>query len=258
MMGFKAIFKKQAKIFLSNPAVLIQFAIFPFLAFIINILIDFEGMAEGIEYVDGLTQEMVTFILDMMTGTMPNMTTMQATMFAGMALIPVVAGFIAEDIERKSLRFLMMAGVKPSPYLLGIGGVVMLVSFFTTIAFAFIGEFSGTDFWIFTAAMMSGVAGSIMLGATIGILTKNQQTATALAMPVALIFGFGPMLAQFNERIAEWLSILYTQQLNVVADYLNMVSTDTPLWQSFTIMWANVAVLGILFAIVYRSRGLKE
>jgi len=256
MMGFKAIFKKQAKIFLKNPAVLIQFAIFPLLAFLINILIDFDAMTEGMEYIEGMSYEIASALQEMMAGSIPNMTTMQATMFAGMALIPVVAGFIAEDIEKKSLRFLMMAGVKPAPYLLGIGSVVFMVAFLSTIAFAFIGGFSGTDFWVFVGAMMSGVAGSIMLGATIGILTKNQQSATALAMPAAMVFGFGPMIAQFSDNIANRLHYLYTQQLNVVADSLNGISTDTTLWQSFVIMWANVAVLGILFAVIYRAKRL--
>jgi ABC-2 type transport system permease protein len=262
--SFKAVFKKQLKDFIKNPAVLIQFAMFPFIAFIINILLDFDSMTGNVEMpnIEGMTQEMATAIATEMTAAMesnvPNLTIMQANMFAGMALIPVVAGFIAEDIETKRLRFLMMAGVKPAPYLLGIGGVVFLISFFTSVAFSLIGGFGGTDFFVFTAAMMSGVAGSIVLGATIGILTKNQQTATALAMPAALVLGFGPMLAQFNESIARGLHIFYTQQLNIVADSLNGVLVDAPLWQSFVIMWVNVAVLCILFTIVYVKKGLKE
>jgi ABC-2 type transport system permease protein len=175
-----------------------------------------------------------------------------------MALLPVAAGFIAEDIERKSLRFLMMAGVKPAPYLLGVGGVLYLISLLTSVAFALVGSYGGLDFLIFVTAMMSGIAGSIVLGATIGILTKNQQAATALSMPAALIIGFGPLLAQFNEGIANALRFLYTQQLNVVADRLNGLAVNTPLWQSFVIMWGNVAVLGILFAIVYAKKGIKD
>jgi len=258
MNSFKAVFKKQLKDFIKNPAVLIQFAIFPLLAFVINIILDFESMADSMMYIEGMTEEIAAAMAYAMNDNMPNMTTMQATMFAGMALIPVVAGFIAEDIERKSLRFLMMAGVKPAPYLLGIGGVVFLISFFTSVAFGLVGGFGGLDFFVFVAAMMSGIAGSIVLGATIGILTKNHQAATALAMPVALIFGFGPMLAQFNDNIASALRFLYTQQLNIVADYLNGVAVETPLRQSFMIMWVNVAVLGFLFAAVYAKKGLKD
>jgi len=257
MTGFKAVFKKQLKDTLRNPMSLMQYIVYPLIALLITAIMDFESMAEDmIEHLPSGTD--INTILSEMTANMPNMTTMQATIFAGMGLIPIVAGIIAEDIEKKSLRFLKMAGLKPMAYLLGIGGVIFFYSIFTSVAFAFIGGFRGLDFWIFLATMMSGVTGSIVLGATFGILTKNQQASAGITMPVALILGFGPMLAQFNERIARVLHVTYTQQLNVVADYINTGMSDTPLWQSFGIMWANVAVLGVLFAVVYSIKGLKD
>jgi len=257
MKGFKAVFKKQLKDMLRNPASIVQFIMFPLVALLITSIMDLESMAEDmIEHLPYGAD--ISTILTEMTASMPNMTTMQATIFAGMGLIPIVAGIIAEDIEKKSLRFLKMAGLKPAAYLMGIGGVVFFYSIFTSIAFAFIGGFRGVDFWIFFASMLSGVAGSIVLGAAFGIMTKNQQASAGITMPIALILGFGPILAQFNDRIARVLHVTYTQQLNVVADYINTGISDTPLWQSFAIMWANVAVLGVLFAIIYAIKGLKD
>jgi len=247
MNNVKAIFKKQFKGSVKNPETLIQFMIYPVMAFVMGFVTNFDFS----DY--GLPQEM----LDAMMANMPNMVTMMACMFAGMALIPAVAGIIAEDIERKSMRFLLMAGVKPTAYLIGVGSVIFLVSILTSVVFSFIGGFSGLDFWIFTASMLSGVVASTAMGAIIGILTKNQQSATALSMPIAMVLGFGPMIAQFNETAARVLNIFYTQQLNVVANYLEF-GGDTPLWQSFAIMWANILVLGISFVIVYRKKGLRE
>ncbi|MCL2201664.1 MAG: hypothetical protein FWB75_06825, partial [Oscillospiraceae bacterium] len=103
-------------------------------------------------------------------------------------------------------------------------------------------------------AMMSAVVGSTVLGATFGILMGNQQAASALIFPVAIILGFGPMMAQFNENIARFLHVAYTQQLNIVAEYLTFGGADTPLWHSFGIMWANVVVLGLLFVLVFRKK----
>jgi len=68
--------------------------------------------------------------------------------------------------------------------------------------------------------------------------------------------GFGPMMAQFNDTLARFLHVFYTQQLNVVANYLTTGGADTPLWQSFAIMWANAAVLGVLFMMAYKKKGL--
>jgi ABC-2 type transport system permease protein len=247
MKSVKAIFKKQLKDIMKNPAVLIQFIIFPLITFAMDSI-----MATDFDF-EGVPDDIVEMILAGMPN-MPNMVTMQAAIFAGMGLMTAISGIISEDMDKKSLRFLAMAGVKPMSYLIGVSGVVFLLSFLTSAAFGLIGGFGGVDFWIFIAAMMSVVAGSTVLGATFGILTGNQQAASALILPIAIILGFGPMMAQFNENIARFLHITYTQQLNIIADYLTIGSTDTLLWHSFGIMWANVAVLSLLFVLVFKKK----
>ena len=246
MRNFRAIFRKQLKDTFKNVATLVNFIVFPAVAFAMSFIV-----------VTDFGEEIPAEIAQMLAANMPNMVLMMAAMFAGMGLIPAVAGMIAEDIEKKSLRFLTMAGVKPPAYLLGVGGVTFLLGIVTSAAFGLIAEFSGRAFWIFLASMLSGVAASIVLGAAIGIFCKNQQAATGLSMPFAMILGFGPMMAQFNDSIARGMHVFYTQQLNVIADYLTHGVSENPLWQAFAIMWANVAVLGVLFAVVYRKKGLK-
>ncbi|MCL1788536.1 MAG: hypothetical protein FWG38_11165 [Defluviitaleaceae bacterium] len=250
MRNAKAIFKKQLKDILKNPMVLIQFIIFPLITFAMNAIMvtDFE--------LEGVPEDIGEMILASMPN-MPNMVTMQAGIFAGMGLITAISGIISEDMDKKSLRFLTMAGVKPLSYLVGVSGVILFASSLTSAAFGFIGGFSGLDFWIFMAAMMSAVVASTVLGAIFGILAGNQQAASGLVLPAAVILGFGPMMAQFNDNIARWLHPLYTQQLNVVADYLTHGMAYTPLWQAFAIMWGNVAALGVVFAVVYMKKGLK-
>ena len=44
---------------------------------------------------------------------------------------------------------------------------------------------------------------------------------------------------------------------NIVVDYLTFGS-ETPLWHSFEIIWANIAVLAIVFAVIYEMKGLKD
>jgi len=247
MKGIKAVFKKQLKDIMKNPAVLIQFIIYPFITFAMDSIITTDFNFEGVP------EDILEIILDNMPN-MPNMVTMQAAIFAGMGLMTAISGIISEDIEKKSLRFLAKAGVKPMSYLIGVSGVIFIVSFFTSSAFGLIGGFSGVDFWIFTAAMMSVVAGSTVLGATFGILMGNQQAASALIFPIAIFLGFGPMMAQFNENIAGVLAFIYTQQINTVADYLTLGSGEVPLWHAFGIIWANVFVLGLIFILVFRLK----
>ena len=246
MSSVKAVFKKQFKGTVNNPEILMQFIIYPLLALVLNLLVvtDFEGIPYE--------------IAAMLTENMPNMVTMQATIFVGMGIITVMGGIVAADIEKKSIRFLMMAGVKPGAYLLGVSGVILLVSIGTSAAFSLIGEFSGTDFWIFTAAMMSATVCSVILGATIGIITKNQQSASAISLPLAAVLAFGPMMAQFNDVAARFLHPVYTQHLNVIAAYLKTGGNDMILWQSFAIILANAVLLSILFAIAYTKKGMKN
>jgi len=247
MNSTKAVFKKQLKDLRSNAEVLVQFIIFPVVAFAMTQLI-VRGDSEVVDLAAaGLNDNM--FI------------TMMAAMFVGMALIPFVAGIVAEDREKKSLRFMVMAGVKPPAYLLGVGGVILFASLFPSLAFVIIGRFMGAEFWIFIALLMSGAVASTILGLTIGMLSKNQQAATGLAMPLALILGFGPMVAQFNEPIGRFLGFLYTQQLNVVMDSFYSVSGYQPearmLWGSFGVIWGNIAAMVVLFSIVFAKKGLK-
>jgi len=233
--GIKAVFKKQVKDTFKNMGVLVQFIVFPAVAFAMTLFV-----AQGNDDIPD------TMFANMM-----------AAVFVGMALIPTVAGFIAEDKERKSLRFLAMAGVKPGAYLLGIGGTVFLLSAAPIVAFGFIAGLEGAQFMQFVAAMFSGVAASTLIGLSIGIFTNSQQEATGLSMPVAMVLGFGPMIAEFNETVEQLFAPFYTQQFNVITNSFTGYGAEVLTWQPFAIIWANVAVLVVLFVVAFAKKGLK-
>ncbi len=231
MRNAKAIFIKQAKDVLRNPSVLVQFVIFPAVALIMTVFVDIPPN----EYV---RENMFV--------------TMMASIFAGMALITTMAGVIAEDAERKSLRLLVMAGVKPHEYLLGTGGFILLAGVVVSVVFGLIGGFSGAEMGMFLAVMVAATAASVLLGAIIGILAKNQQAATSIGVPVSVIIGFTPMIANFNETVGNIASFMYTQQLNVI---VNDFSASFP--QAMAVIGANMLVLLVLFVFAYRKKGLK-
>ena len=251
MRSIKAVFKKQVKDMIRNAGVWIQFLIFPVVAFIMTELVAKSDIFAAQEMMEGA----ITFgVSDTM------FVNMFSAVFVGMALIPVAAGIIAEDKERKSLRFLVMAGVKPSAYLLGIGGVIFIFSLLPSLAFGLIAGFQGIDFWVFMAAMMSGAAASTLLGLSIGIFSNNQQAATGIAMPFALILGFGPMIGMFNENVKSFFSVFYTQQLDTLINSFNTangLTAEVNFLQAFGIIWANIAVLIVVFATAFTKKGLK-
>ena len=229
MRSAKTIFIKQAKDMFRNPTVLVMFVVFPAVALIMTQLIAKSN--------DDIPNNMFV--------------TMMAAIFAGMGLITSMAGIIAEDIERKSLRFLVMAGVKPQEYLLGTGGFILLAGTVTSVLFALIGDFTITELIKFLTVMILSTVASIVLGASIGILSKNQQAATAISMPIAMILGFAPMIAAFNETVEKATSILYTQQLNVI---VNDFSANFS--KAIIVIGVNIVVLLLLFIFAYKTKKL--
>ncbi len=230
MRSARAIFTKQAKDMFKSPMMLVQFVIYPAVAFI------------------------MTELIAKSNPDIPNnmFVTMMAAIFAGMALIMSMSSAIAEDVERKSLRLLVMAGVKPQEYLLGAGGFILLAGVAVSLVFGLIGDFTGEELVKFLAVMVAGIIASIVLGAIIGMLAKNQQTATAVATPLAMILGFTPMISQFNKTVEKAASVLYTQQLNVI---VNDFSANFA--KAMAVIGANILVLLVLFVFAYRKKGLK-
>ena len=231
MKSIKAIFIKQSIDLIKNRSILIQFAVFPVIAFIMT-----ELVAKADE---SIPDNMFTIMF--------------ATMFAGMVILTTAANIIAEDKELKSLRFLIMAGVKPHEYLFGIGGALIFSSLLISIVFAFMGNFTGREFIIFISVILLSSTASMILGASIGILSKNQQSAVATGMPIAMVLAFCPLVTMFNKTAEKIFFIFYTQQMSIVMNNLS-----TGIIHPLLIILANIAVYTVFFSIVYKKKGLKS
>lgn len=230
MRSARAIFIKQMRDVLKNRVVLIQFIMLPVLAFTMT--------------------ELVAKTSDDIPNSM--FVTMFAAMFVGMTPLLTTAGAIAEDREHKSLRFLVTAGVRQHEYLLGVGGFVLLICAVVSVPFGLIGGFGGADLLKFILVMILGAATSIILGAAVGIFSKNQQMANAISMPLFMVLSITPMIAQFNDTAEKIASILYTQQVNTIVNDFSAVTTGPLL-----IILANAAVFTLLFAVAYKKNGLR-
>jgi ABC-2 type transport system permease protein len=209
---------------------LIQFIIFPVMAFVMT------------EFVAKSTPEIPSSMF----------VTMFAAMFIGMTPLSMTAGVIAEDKEHNSLRFLVMAGVKPHEYLIGTCGFTFLACALVSLLFGLIGGFTSVELAKFVAVLILGSCASLLLGATIGLFSKNQQAATAISTPTFMLLAFSPMIAQFNTNVAKVSTIFYTQQVNTIVNNL----TDG-IMKPILIILANIAILLTLFIIVYRKNKIR-
>ena len=227
MNNIFVIIKKQIRDTLKNKTILIQFILFPVMTLIMENAINLDGMPEH-------------FFVKLF-----------AVMYIGMAPLVAAAGIIAEEKEKNTLRVLMMADVKPRQYLAGISTYVWAICMLGALVMSITLPASVRAFFILIMGI--GFVISIIVGACIGIFSKNQMMATSLTMPLMLIFSFVPMLSMFNESIRKCSTAVFTQQLRLLMD--NMTFEEFPLTGIIVLGGSAVFFAGLFFA-AYQKKGL--
>ena len=237
MRVMSAIFTKQLNDVLKNPTVTMIFILLPLMAFLMG---NFMELEDGVSAFAGIA----TF----------------AAM--GVATMPLTAmtSSISEDIETRSLRFLVMAGVKPVQYLLGISSFILLVSFLSMLAFGLIGDLSGRDLLLFLGASIAGLLPATALGALLGILSKNVQQGMTFGSVFGLTLGMIPMFAMMNENIMNVTNFLFSQQASNIFMYIAWgppTYMDWSLTRAFVIIGVNFVIFATLFFIIYKKKGMN-
>ena len=228
MQNSTIIIKKQLKDTLKNKTVLIQFILFPLMTLIMENAITIDGMPELF------------------------FTKLFSVMYIGMAPLTSVASIISEEKEKNTLRVLTMANVKPGQYLLGIGFYVWAICMIGAGIMAT--GLKKEDVPFYMLIMAAGFAISILVGASIGICSRNQMTATSIVMPVMMIFAFVPMLAMFNKNIEKVARFVYTEQLKEFMDHMTFDGIKT---ESICILAVNIVLMVALFFVAFRKKGLE-
>lgn len=225
-----AILKKQIKDTLKNKFILLQFVMFPLLTVIMANSIELTGMPKNF------------FV------------TLFGTMYIGMAPLISMSSIISEEKEYNTLRVLLMSNVKAAEYLIGIGFYVVFLCTLGSIVIGLQGHYNSTELVWFTITMAIGIIISTLIGAVVGVYSKNQMTATSISVPLMGVFSFMPMLAFFNEEIGKVSKYIYSQQIN---DWISNLSDLEITSESMIILAANFLIALILFVLLYRKKGLE-
>ena len=220
-----AILWKQMKDTFKNKAILIQFLMFPMMTIIMETAMDIEGMPDH-------------FFVNMF-----------ATMYIGMAPLVSISSIIAEEKEKNTLRVLHMANVKAGEYLLGNAIYIWLICMAGSLVMGLAGGYRGEGLLQFLVIMAAGHVISIVLGAAIGVFSKDQMSATSLTVPVMLVFSFLPMLSMFNETIGKVAKFFYSQQISLL---LNALPGPKVTGECIAVVLGNIAVIGAVFVWAYR------
>ena len=228
MNNILVMIRKQMKDTFKNKAVLIQLILLPVVAFVLERVIRPEGVPE-LMY-----------------------TKMFAAMYMAMAPLTAMSSIIAEEKEKNTLRVLMMSNVKPGQYLTGIGAYVWIISMIGSVLFAV--SFPAAEMLFFFLVMGAGFIISIVIGAVIGIASKNQMSATSIGAMAMIILSFIPMFAMFNDGIGKVARFLYTQQTRFLLDAMSFAEIK---WDGAAILAANAVLAVVMFFIAFRKKGLE-
>lgn len=230
MKHISAILWKQLKDTLKNKTILIQFVMFPVMTIIMENAIEMENMPEHF------------------------FATLFAVMFIGMAPLTVVSAIMSEEKEKNTLRVLLMSNVKPFEYLCGIGIYVFGMCMIGACIIALAGGYKGVEIAQFIVIMAVGILVSLLIGAVIGTMSKNQMMATSVSIPVMMIFSFIPMLSMFNASIRKIGKITYTQQMNTLLYSVGDVKIET---EQLLVIGITITVAIIGFVLAYKKSGLE-
>lgn len=230
MKNIRAIFIKQIIDTMKNKTIFIQFLLFPIMTIIMENIVKLEDMPEH-------------FFVKLFS-----------VMFIGMAPLTCISAIISEEKEKNTLRVLMMCNVKPWQYLISIGTYIFIMCMIGTIVFAILGEYKNFELIIFIFSMISGIILSELIGAVIGIFSKNQMTATSLTIPIMMLFSFVPMLSMFNQNIKKFAGIIYSQQ---ISDVINHIGISEISVKSIIVIAINFIFGLVLFTITYKKKGLE-
>lgn len=230
MRSVVAVLEKQIKDTWKNKTVLIQFLMFPFMTILMNHTVRIETMPKHF------------------------FTELFAVMYLGMAPLVSATSILSEEKERGTLRALLMAGVKPGEYLLGVGLYVWAGCMIGSLLMVFFDDYTAKQASLFLLVAALGIPFSLVIGACVGIASRSQMAATSLSVPLMLLTSFLPMLAMFNTSVEAVARYTYPQQLKVllVGAERGMIGAGSCL-----ILLGNGLFLLVLFMILYKKNGLE-
>ena len=178
----------------------------------------------------------------------PTIAGMFSVMFMGMVMIGSSSALVQEDKTTHNLRFMTMSGMKPYQYLIGTASALFLVAVSLLFFYALAGRYFGLDTLRFLLLTGSGALVSILFGIAMGL-----SKMPAIATPISILFGFGPMFSNFNENMARWLHFTYTQQVNLAIYHLDDGLQQRP----FLIIGATGLLTLIAFVWMHRKGELR-
>ncbi|MDR0896465.1 MAG: ABC transporter permease [Oscillospiraceae bacterium] len=164
--------------------------------------------------------------------------------------VSCMAMMIAEEKEKYTLRTLMLSNVSAAEFLLSKALVVLGITELGSLLIFFI---TGSDAALlprYLAVTIATCLCLLILGALVGIISKNQMTTGIFAAPAMLILMLPPMLAEID---ATYLQVArFTPTYSMV----NLLFKEGDRLFSIAVLAGWIVLSALLFALAYRRKRL--
>lgn len=165
-------------------------------------------------------------------------------------LVPILlmATIVAEEKEKGTLKLLLMSGVRIYEYFLGIALVVMGYVIIAMMIFEGAGATESFDYGYVVAFTLAADLISLLIGAIIGGITKNQTNVGPVAVPIVLVIFFLPIVQMLKPDFIFASKYIYSGILLSVMQECNY-STDNIVW-----MIIDFVFVSMMFLFVFRKK----
>ncbi|MCL2217563.1 MAG: ABC transporter permease [Defluviitaleaceae bacterium] len=233
MRKINALYNKQMKNFFYNPFVAVSPVLMILLAYLQSTILPYDAPPEAF------------------AGMLIMVVLMNVLMTGGFTM----SCLIAEEKEKFTLNVLITSTVSVLDFFISNVLTVATITIVTNVAIYFVMGVDFISFAAFLAVTSLGVVAAIAMGASFGLLAKNQAAASAMSTPFVLIVIL-PIFFQDNFFVDNVLYYFFTEQVGYTL--LNLASTGEFEWVRMGIITANFIVLLAFFAILYKKRGLEN
>lgn len=230
MKNFVILLKKQCRDTGKNKTVLLQFFLLPLLGLVMAHSVNIPDMPEH-------------FFGNLF-----------GVMYGGMAPLTAVSAILSEEKEKNTLRALLMADVTMLQYLAGVGSFVFGACMMGAGILCAAGGYRGSAALWYLLLLASEILISLVLGAVIGLWSKNQTAAASVTVPAMMVLSFLPMLSMFQEKIAWAAQFIYSEQIRRLLFSMGESGPKlgglSEMLQSFGIIAGNFAAAAALVLVV--------
>ncbi len=179
-----------------------------------------------------------------------------------LAALPVflMGTIVAEEKEKNTLRTLILNDVKAMEVLVAKALICLLFVVIDNILIFFICEMDMSCFVLYQLVALLTAIGIVFFGAVVGLLAKNQMSASLYGMPFLIIFLAPAFVQAFESELAQNVCrVLITDAMIRIMEGIATGETGfADMWISYLVMAVWIAGGVVVFKIAYKKVGVDN